>query len=796
MQGGKNINCAGRLRFFLIVCLPIIVCTGRVGHADPIIHSITITGNTAADERLIRSVSGLMEGTRLTTNAIPDAVRRVYGLGLFADVVISATADPNSADITIALDEFPRLRDFSCAGNKKVKDEELEKLAGLRRGQIVSAYQIVEARRAIKSHYRNEGYYLAEVETQTSPEDSSGAVELVITIQEKNKVSVREVAFEGNTKFDGSELRGKMDNKPKSFLKSIFGGGDFNRGKYDEDKEKIIEFYHKKGFLDFVIHSDTVIVTEDHQAVVIRMVVEEGTRYYFGKTTIEGNELLSDNQLLLLLKYKEGRIFDQEKFDKSMEELYAAYMEEGYLYARVTDQTKTTDSTVAIMLEVSEGIPAHVNRVNIVGNTKTKDKVVRRELAIFPGQVLRRSALIRSIRNVMALNYFANVEPDYKILPEGDVDLDFIVEEKPTNQFQVGGGYSAQDKFVGTISLGWPNLLGNGQNLNLSLDFGKRRQSYDVSFTEPWFMDTPTTVGFDVYRINRTWDESTVAGSSDYVEERSGASMQLGRRLTWPDDYFRIYWNYSLENVSYGEFSDTYVDSAANDPYSLYQLDWPQVTSAASFIVARDSRDLPEFATRGSRAVFRTEFGGGLLGGKWNYLKNTFEYAYFHPLFLNSALAPKFKIGAIQGGATINSLPHSERFYAGGVQADGIIRGYDDGSIYTTVPYSPREVGPFDYTTSSPGVLNVRGRSLAVMNFEITTPLVAQQIYSILFFDAGNVWADATSMRPFADMYTSVGFGLRISIPGMGMMGFDFGWPFRGPEKGKVKPHFQFGSSF
>jgi outer membrane protein insertion porin family len=780
----------------MFVCCLLVVLTGRVSRADPVIRSVTIEGNTAADERLIRSVSGLQEGGRLTTTTIPDAVRRIYGLGLFADVVISATDDPNDADVTISLDEFPRLRAFSFEDNKKVDDKELEELTNLRQGQVIGAFQIVESRRKIKAHYRDEGYYLAEVEAETTSEDSTGAVDLVFRIREKNKVMVREVTFEGNTQFEDSELRGKMDNKPRGFFKSVFGGGNFNKSKYAADKDKIIEFYHKKGFLDFVIHSDTVIVTEDNEAVSIHMVVEEGTQYYFGETTIDGNELLSDERLLQLLKYKEGRVFNQEKFDESLGELYAAYMEEGYLYARVTDQIKTQDSTVSILLEISEGIPAHVRRVTVVGNSKTKDKVIRRELAIFPGQTLRRSALIRSIRNVMALNYFANVEPDYNILPDGDVDLNFIVEEKPTNQFQVGGGYSAQDKFVGTVSLGWPNLLGNGQSLNLMLDFGSRRQSYQVNFTEPWFMNTPTTVGFDVFRTNRTWDESQISGTSDYVEERSGLGLQLGKRLNWPDDYFRVYWNYGLENVSYTDFSSAYLDSSANDPYALNLIDWPQITSSMSFIIARDSRDLPEFATRGSRAVYRVEFGGGLLGGKWDYMKNTLEYAYFHPLFWKFALAPKFKIGAIQGGAGISDLPHSERFYAGGVQSDGIIRGYDDGSIYTTIPESPRDVGPFDYTTSGPGTLSVRGRAITTMNLEITTPLVAQQIYSILFFDAGNVWARPTTMRPFSDMYTSVGFGLRISIPGMGMMGFDFGWPFRGDEKGKVKPHFQFGSQF
>ena len=765
--------------------------------AEPLVRSIKIEGNTTTDERLITNVSGLRVGGRLTPSSIPDAVRRVYGLGLFSDVVVVGGDDPDSTSITIRVDELPRLRKLALEGDKKIGKDKLLPVSGLREGQVVGAYQVVEARRKIKSHYRSQGYFLAEVESETSPADSAGYVDVTLNVREHGKVSVDRMVFDGAKNLSADDLQGKMSNKPKSFLKSVFGGGDFNKEKYAEDKDKIVEFAHQKGYLDFVILSDTLIVAEDQKSVTIRMTVEEGPRYYFGETSFEGQQLLTEDRLRRQLKYKPGQVFDQEKYDESMAAIYAAYMEDGYLYVRIHDRTRTQDTTVAIAMELSEGVPAHVRRINILGNTKTKDKVIRRELAIFPGQTLRRSALIRSMRNVMQLNYFANVkEPDYKILDNGDVDLNLTVEEKPTGQFQLGGGYSAQDKFVGTVSWTWPNLMGNGQSLSLMLDFGKRRQAYQVSYTEPWLFDTPTTVGYDLYRTNRVWDEPAITGASDYVEERSGLGLQFGRRLTWPDDYFRVMWDYRLENIKYTDFSDAYIDSSKNDPFSLNLLSWPQVTSSMSFIVMRDSRDLPEFATRGSRAVYRAEFGGGLLGGKWNYLKNTFQYAFFHPILGKLAFAPKFVVGTIEGTADINGIPHSERFYAGGVHSDGIVRGYDDGTIYAVVPENPRQRGPVDWTTAGRIMRSVRGRSMAVMNAEITAPLVAQQIYGILFYDAGNVWARTTQMRPFADMYTSIGFGLRLSIPGMGMIGFDFGWPFRGPEKGKMKPHFQFGSNF
>ncbi len=780
----------------LIVYCACLALTATAQAADPIIRTIIIEGNELTDERLIRNVSGLRVGARLTPSSIPDAVRRIYGLGLFADVVLSSTTGADTTAVTIKVMEHPRLGTLDFSGNDKVKDEELRKIAGLREGQIINPHLTVQARSKIKSHYRSEGYYLATIDVETTPPDSFHVVDVTFEINENNKVSVEAVIFEGNTQFSDDDLQGEMSNKPKGFFASIFGGGNFNREQYTEDKEKLTEFYHKKGYLDFVIHSDTVIVAENNKTVTITMEVEEGPRYFFGETEFVGNELYSDEQLADLLKHEPGKIFNQEKFDESLAGIYGAYMERGYLYARILDETNTMDSVVNITLEISEGVPAHVHRIDIEGNTKTKDKVIRRELAIFPGQVLRRSALIRSVRNVMQLNYFGNVEPDYDIRDDGDVDLKIKVEEKPTNQFQVGGGYSAQDKLIGTVSLGWPNLMGNGQSLNMMIDFGSRRQSYSLSFTEPWFLNTPTTVGFDLFRTSRVWDEPQVAGSNDYVEERSGAGFQLGRRLRWPDDYFRVFGSYRWENISYTDYSEPYIDSSATDPFSLNLLDWPQVTSSMAYTVVRDSRDLPEFATKGSRAVYRVEFGGGLLGGKWNYFKNELRYSYHRPIIGKFVFAPKFELGVIQGNANIRDLPHAERFYAGGVHADGMIRGYTDGSIFATTAQDFKEIGAFNYLIGRPSPSTIRGRAMGVMNLELTLPLVSQQIYGLLFYDAGNVWENPTQMSPFSDMYTSVGFGLRITIPGMGLMGFDFGWPFRGDEKGKMKPHFQFGSSF
>ncbi len=767
-------------------------------HAENVtIAEVTVEGAVTSDVQLIKNVSGLSVGQTIVREDLQKAVHQVYGLGLFEDVRVEGEDVEGQLHAIIRVKERPRMAKLVIKGNDKIKEKDFA--LQLKQGQKVGHAQLTEAERLIRKAYQEKGYYLVTIKSETVPTGVEGEVNVVITIDENNSVKVAKVEFVGNQMLEAVDLQKKMSNKPRGFLRSIFGGGHFNREKYSEDLKAITDYYRKKGYLDAVIVSDTIITAEDKSHVTIRIEVNEGSRYYFGTSSFTGDSVLSENRLRHALKYSEGDVYDQEKFEKSEEEIYNAYMEEGHLYTRVVEDTKTQDSTVNLTYEISEGVPAHVNRIDIIGNAKTKDKVIRRELTLFPGQTFRRSLLQRSMRNVMLLNYFSNVTPEFHQLPDGRVDLSMRVEEKPTGQIQVGGGYSEQDKFVGTVDLGIPNLMGNGQSANLMVEFGKRRQSYRVGFTEPWLFDTPTSLGFDVSRIERTYDDPFIAGTNNFTENSSGFSTRLGRRLRWPDDYFSVYTSYKLEDINYTNFSDSIL--SRDFIYSN------GVISSTSFSVTRDSRDLPEFATRGSRGSYSVEFTGGLLGGDWSYTKHNLSYSIYKKLWKGIVFSPTWNVGLIQSSAGRNRVPYSEQFYGGGIRSDATIRGYDDRSIVAfedTATVAPRQStisGDLiaDLVTGRKAVYSpvdtVRGQALYVMNAQVFFPIVSQQIHGLLFYDAGNVWLNGSEIDPFK-VFTSYGFGFRLQVPGIGLLGFDFGIPLKGPEKGKLKPHFQFGSSF
>jgi len=744
------------------------------------ISRIEVEGNLTVDSSLIINMSGLLRGMELDPYLIQDAIRRIYAMELFSDIQIKGEETFEGTIVTIVVKEYPKLAKIEISGNKKVKTDNIFDKLKLIEGKLVSPTEVKNEVKNIKSIYEEKGYLLAQVESEVSESKTPGEVVLKFKIKEGQKVKIKKITVEGNQLFSDKKIRKQMKNKQDSFFRS----GEFDPEKYEEDKEKIVEFYKNEGYLDAEVVSDSIWYGPSRKDMFIQIRVFEGPQYEFGQVSWEGNKIFSQEKLQQAVKFEAGNVYDQKKYDKTLEELHALYLEEGYLYAQIVDETKTKANVVDINYLFSEGIPANIRKINIAGNTRTREKVIRRELWVKPGQRFRRSLLMRSLRDVTYLNYFANVLPDYEVLENGDIDLTIKVEEKPTGRISFGAGYSQRDKLVGTIGLGTPNLFGRGQTLQLNWDFGKTVQNVQLSFTEPWFLDTPTSVGFDIYNTNRRWYD-------DFTEERRGIGLRFGRRLSWPDNYFRLFLRYRLEDVRYYEFQ-TYTDSLGvkrvmPELVSLTKIKWPQRTSSFDFTIIRDSRDLPQFATSGSVMSWNAEFAGGLLGGDWSYHKHIFLFSKYIPSFWKFVLVAKAKFGVIDSYGKDGKIPYSERFTPGGIDPDGIIRGYEDGTI------GPEDASGF----------KIRGRSVLVYNFEYQFPVVEQQIYGLLLADLGNAYLGGWDVQPiaFKNLYKSLGFGVRLVVPNLGVIGFDMAYGFDYPDPrrrdhGEWRPHFNFGTSF
>ncbi|MCH9023807.1 MAG: outer membrane protein assembly factor BamA [candidate division Zixibacteria bacterium] len=795
------------------------------------IVEIVVEGNKIATASLITGVAALEPGMSLTPSLVSDIIRRLYGLGIFSDVSIEAEQVMGGLMVFIVVDELPRLSGIEFSGNKIIKSSKLQESLGLGIGGYVSPYLTHRGSQKITEMYADKGYFQAEIKSSLQYSTDSAEAILKYEIKEKSKVKVTEVIISGCQRVEPKRLVNKMRNRKRGFLKS----SDFAQEKYAEDKEKVIAELHKRGFTDAYLISDSISIDTTSNLMTIYIDLYEGPLYYFGKLEITGTEKLPTGYLYSKMKFEESDIFDAEKYQESIVELYTAYQDIGHLHIQVIDEKKTrNDSIIDVSYEISEGLPSLINLVKIIGNTKTKDKVIRREISSLPDQVFNRTKLIRSVRDVMALNYFANAIPDLVDLPNGDVDVVFDIKEKQTGEIMAGAGYNSQDRLVGNVGMAIPNFRGIGQRLSFNIEFGSRRNSFSLSFTEPWLFDRPTLLGTDIFALNRRW-------FSDYTEGRRGSSLKLGRRLRWPDNYFRVFATYRLEETRFNDFDQNFVknnsfksvnifnylsdpaDSLSNvvdtiinvgDPYPGSILQYNEAWNASSrfsFTIRRDSRNLPEFATAGADISYTFSQNGGFLGGFWEFQKHTISIAKFFPLIGKLALAARIQYNVITSPQGDDRILISERFTPGGTAFDGVVRGYSDGSLTpdsivfssdTTFLFNgkPGDSGLVAYDTTVAGGFEtrVRGKYMLITNLELQFPLVERQIYALAFFDAGNSWLHKSDIKLPKTLYKSYGFGFRIAVPGIGTIGFDFGYPLDnldGQEK-KWRPHFQLGTTF
>lgn len=810
-----------------------VLCTATAAQENPRVVKLDVVGNRIATPSLILGVAAIDLGSPLTPTAVQESIHRLYSLGIFRDVRIEAEEVIGGLQVYIVVSELPKLSALEFTGNSKISDKDLRNELNLGVGGYISPFLVYQKKEEIRTKYANKGYFQAEVIPELVYTADSSQASLTYRIKEHSKVKVEKVIVTGNQRVKDGDLVGKMRNRKRGFLRS----SDFAQDKYEEDLEKVVAEYNKRGFIDAYVISDSMSIDSVRNRMTIHLTVYEGPEYYFGDVKIVNNEVLPEKLLLDRLKFRKGEVFNGKEYEESLYEMYSAYQEIGHLHVRINDERATrSDSILDVTYTISEGLPSKINLVRIVGNTRTKDHVIRREIKSYPGQTFNRSLLIRSVRDVMALNYFANVEPVPLDLPSGDVDLEFRIEEKQTGQVSAGAGYNSQDKVVGTVGMGIPNFRGMGQSLSFNVEFGSNRNSFSVSFTEPWAFGRPTSLGTDLYSINRRWYD-------EYTEARQGGAIRVGRRLRWPDNYFRVYAAYRLERTRYNDFRDTFVsqnsfniynwietngepgwqtsptDSSAADSLAIVQLgpypgsilEYNEQWNAASRIsltLVRDSRNLPEFATSGSRISYTFEQTGGPMGGFWEYQKHQFEVAKFFPIWGGIAIAAQSEIGAIRAPRGDRRILLSDRFTPGGTNYDGIVRGYDDGEL---TPDSIVTQGDTTFYRLTPGGepeetrypgsfrARVRGKYMWVTNIELQVPIIRQQLYLLGFFDAGNSWLRHEDINTKLKLYKSVGFGFRLLVPGIGTIGFDFGYPldeFVGNEKKSWKPHFQVGTTF
>lgn len=750
-----------------------------------VIAGVSVEGNKYADESTIITLSGLHPGDNINLpgdNKLQLALKALWARKQFSDIdIIVDKITPVGVFLIIKIKEFDRLNKIILENNDKLDHADLNKVIAKTKGDIISPWDIYVIKRDIKKAYKDEGLLFAKIETEKMPTDTPYYANLRININEGASYHVSSVDFEGNKNYSNSDLAGVFDDTHTKSWWQFWRSSKFDLKEFETDKNLLRAFFKKEGYIDASIVKDTLVFDDENQTVQVKLKVFEGNKYYVRNISVEGNTIYPNELILKRIDFRKGDVYNLEKLQQNttinedFNDALSLYVDNGYLMASITYQDKRiTEDSVDLVITVREGSRIQIRKVDIVGNTKTKDKVIRRELYTRPGDYFSRSAVMKSIRGLGVLNYFSPeaLQKGFKVNPVDDskVDLVYTVEETSTETFNASIGFAGSYGLTGSVGMSFNNFSiteplkgGAGQVFNFQWEFGQasRYQSFSLGFTEPWLFNEPTTIGFNVFdtRYNYIWKF-----------RQTGVAMNIGRRVRWPDDYFRLDWNVRVKQNDVGQESS----SGLNYRPGKYT----EITIGQT--ISRNSLNNLFFPTSGSKFTLTNQWAMGAVDlGSTDYFKTHIKYEFNQPLFqiegmdrLVFYLSTEF--GYLEGLKSDTNISPIELYKMGGngLSSFGVtpLRGYDD-----------QTVGAADGG-------KVLTKHVAELRFAISQEKMPIFVYA--FAEAGNVWKNFSAVDPFS-LNRSAGIGIQMMMNPIGIIGFSYGYGFD-LDNNDVKPGWKF----
>ncbi len=731
-----------------------------------VLSAVNIQGNRRVETDAIRTVLPLKPGDTYTREKLKATLLAVWRMGYFNDVKLDVSpAQPPLTNyvLTVLVSEKPAVRDIKLEGNEELSKDDFKDTIEVKQFQILDLEAVRKSAKKMQEKYVEKGFFLAEVTPKIVPLPNN-EVNVVFQINEHAKVSVKEIRFVGNHAISDSELKDAMLTQEGSPFSFLTGAGTYREEAFQRDEIVLQGLYFDIGYIYVKFGKPAIELSPDKRFIYITMTIDEGEPYDVGKIDVSGDLLLPREKLMSLISTHTGDRFSKTRLQADMNRLMDVYKDRGYAYANVTPDTAVDAEKrlVDLTYVFQKGQPVTIEKIEMVGNNKTRDKVIRRELKIAEGDLYNGSAVRYSKARVTALGFFDSVEINQK---RGSADdkmvLEVSVKEKLTGTFQVGFGFTGGENFFAQAQLAQNNLLGYGHTASLSLQISSIRQLFQLSYLDPYFLDTRWTGSIDLYRSELLF--------TGFDRSANGGALTAGYELPWLED-FRLFITYTLEYV-------TATPQAGTQQLLANQFS-AGLTSSVRFSFNYDKRDNRLFPTSGNLVSASAEFAPSILGSQNLFQRYRVIERFYRPLPLGLVFKTNLSLGYIRATDPLHKpIAISEKFFEGGINS---IRGYVLRSI------SPvQKIG----TTGDPNTaiidFPVGGNKELITNWEIEFPILGGAgLRGVFFYDAGNVYSETENIFHSSQrggtlplgLFMSTGAGIRWFSP-LGPLRFEVGFP-------------------
>ncbi|MGZ3772636.1 MAG: outer membrane protein assembly factor BamA [Pseudobdellovibrionaceae bacterium] len=736
------------------------------------VKKIEVVGNRKIEKDAIVAKIVTKIGDEYSAAHIREDVEALFNLGYFNDIEVDRQVSGKEVTLTYKVVEKPSIVEIVYEGNSEVKSEDIADATGIKVYQILNMAKVKEAVEKVQKLYEDKGYFLAKIDADVQVVKAEETVRIVFKIRENDKVKVKKITFLGNKHLPDGQLKSKMLTQEGGFFSGLSGSGQYKQEMFERDVQILRFLYWNQGYVQAKVERPQVTVTPDKKNIYITIRIEEGEQYDVGEVDFAGDILFPREELFETIKIDDNGVFAYDVLQKDISELTAKYGDLGYAYANVIPRTafNTKDRKVNLVFEFDKGTKVYFGKINMVGNTKTRDKVIRRELKVHEGELYNETRRRKSLENIQRLGYFEEVNFKTSVDPEHTdvMNVDITVKERNTGQIQLGAGYGTSQGFTLQGSVNQANFLGRGQNLGASLNLSNYGSYYSLSFTEPYFADTLWSIGTDLYQSANT-------ARIDYDENHRGAAVRFGHPLA---EYTRGYLRYKYDDTRLLTKNDA-SGNPITDP-ELFPLGTASgSTSSLTGTLEYDTRNDRQMPTKGLLASSSYEYAG--IGGSLKYTRLTGNFRYYKNLFWDVVWRNNIqyaRIDSLEG----QDVPFSELYLLGGPYSLRGYRSYHVGKmkysnkIYNDLIHPPAGSTATPLSSDQASIQAWRffgGSQEAFYQTELQFPLVKEAgIMGAAFFDIG---AADNTLSP-DDFFSDVGFGLRWYSP-IGVLRFEWGFP-------------------